>query len=148
MSIGGLTSMMFGGGVGTAASMASNLLSQTSSTGQSDPGGPAAAAKAKADAAAAAQASTLAEVRKKGLYAWAQEQKMDALKAKVRNQVLTEHKLDDSSYSKLDAKTQSSIDNEIAQRVKEAMQNALEDQAKSAAQQGKPPAPMIIDISV
>ena len=50
-------------------------------------------AKAAADASAAQQASDLAEIRKKGLYAWAQEKKWEKLKAQIREQVLHEQGL-------------------------------------------------------
>lgn len=109
-------------------------------------------AKAKADAAAAAQASMLADIRKKGIYAWAQEQKLEALKAKIRAQVLADRKTDEATLQGMNpedrASAESSIEEEIARRIKEAMQANLEGQAKDAAAQGKPPKPMIIDISV
>ena len=109
-------------------------------------------AKAKADAAAAAQTSMLADIRRKGIYAWAQEQKLEALKAKIRAQVLADRKMDETTLKGMNpedrASAESSIEEEIARRIKEAMQANLEGQAKEAAAQGKPPKPMIIDISV
>jgi hypothetical protein len=109
-------------------------------------------AKAKADTAAAAQASMLADIRKKGIYAWAQEQKLEALKAKIRAQVLADRKMDENTLNGMNpedrASAESSIEEEIARRIKDAMQANLEGQAKEAAAQGKPPKPMIIDISV
>ncbi len=109
-------------------------------------------AKAKADAAAAAQASQLADIRKKGIYAWAQEQKMEALKAKIRQQVLSDRKLDETQLKGMNpedrASAETSIEEEITRRIKEAMQQSFEGQAKQAAADGKPPKPMIIDISV
>ena len=109
-------------------------------------------AKAKADAAAAAQLSMLADIRKKGIYAWAQEQKLEALKAKIRAQVLSDRKMDENTLKGMNpedrASAETSIEEEIARRIKEAMQANLEGQAKDAAAQGKPPKPMIIDISV
>ena len=109
-------------------------------------------AKAKADAAAAAQMSMLADIRKKGIYAWAQEQKLEALKAKIRAQVLADRKIDENTLAGMKpedrASAETSIEEEIARRIKETMQGAMEGQAKQAAAQGKPPKPMIIDISV
>jgi hypothetical protein len=109
-------------------------------------------AKAKADAAAAAQLSMLNDIRKKGIYAWAQEQKLEALKAKIRAQVLADRKTDEATLSGMNpedrASAESSIEEEIARRIKEAMQATLEGQAKEAAAKGEPPKPMIIDISV
>jgi hypothetical protein len=109
-------------------------------------------AKAKADAAAVAQTSMLADIRKKGIYAWAQEQKLEALKAKIRTQVLADRKLDENTLAGMKpedrASAETSIEEEIARRIKQAMQDTLEGQAKQAAADGKPPKPMIIDISV
>ena len=109
-------------------------------------------AKAKADAAAAAQLSQLADIRKKGIYAWAQEQKLEALKAKIRAQVLADRKTDEATLAGMNpedrASAESSIEEEIARRIKEAMKANLEGQARDAAAQGKPPKPLIIDISV
>jgi hypothetical protein len=109
-------------------------------------------AKAKSDAAAAAQLSMLADIRKKGIYAWAQEQKLEALKAKIRAQILAERKTDEATLAGMKpedrASAETSIEEEIARRIKEAMKATLEGQAREAAAQGKPPKPMIIDISV
>ncbi len=100
-------------------------------------------AKAKADAAAAQQASMLADIRKKGIYAWAQEQKLEALKAKIRAQVLADRKMDENSLKSMNpedrASAETSIEEEIARRIKEAMQANLEGQAKDAAAQGQAP---------
>jgi hypothetical protein len=113
---------------------------------------PAEKAKAKADAAAAAQASLLADIRKKGIYAWAQEQKLQALREKIRQQVLADRKMDENTIKGMNpagqASAESSIEEEVTRRIKEAMQQAFEGQAKHAAAKGEPPKPMIIDISV
>ena len=105
-----------------------------------------------ADAAAAAQASMLADIRKKGIYAWAQEEKLKALKDKIRQQILSERKLDENQLKAMNpedrASAESSIQEEITRRIKEAMKQSFEGQAKQAAADGKPPKPMIIDISV
>jgi hypothetical protein len=109
-------------------------------------------AKAKADAAAARQLADLDAIRKKGIYAWAQEQKLEALKAKIRAQVLSDRKMDEATLKSMNpedrASAESSIGEEVARRIKEAMQATLEGQAKEAAAKGEPPKPMIIDISV
>ena len=114
-------------------------------------------AKAKADAAAAAaqartQAATLADIRQKGVYAWAQGQKFDTLRAKTTQLVMAARKLDDAALAAMDpaqrASVESSVAAEIATRAKQAIQNALEGQARIAAKAGKPSAPMLIDIKV
>ena len=142
MSISGLS------GASMVGAPTLNPFSQVSDKPQS----PAEKAKAKADAAAAAQASQLADIRKKGIYAWAQEQKMEALKAKIRQQILADRKLDENQLKAMNpedrASAETSIEEEITRRIKEAMQQSFEGQAKQAAADGKPPKPMIIDISV
>lgn len=140
----------------SGASFVSSALPTSPGLGLGAPSGqpqtPAEKAKAKADAAAAAQTSMLADIRKKGIYAWAQEQKLEALKAKIRQQVLADRKMDENTLKGMNpedrASVESSIEEEIARRIKEAMQANLEGQAKDAAAQGKPPKPLIIDISV
>jgi hypothetical protein len=146
MSISGLSGASF---IGSALPTSPGL-GLGAPSGQ--PQTPAEKAKAKADAAAAAQTSMLADIRKKGIYAWAQEQKLEALKAKIRQQVLADRKMDENTLKGMNpedrASAESSIEEEIARRIKEAMQANLEGQAKDAAAQGKPPKPLIIDISI
>jgi len=143
MSISGLSGASLVGGA-----LSVSPFSQTSDQPQS----PAEKAKAKADAAADAQVSQLADIRKKGIYAWAQEEKLKALKEKIRQQILSDRKLDENQLKAMNpedrASAESSIQEEITRRIKEAMQQTLEGQAKQAAADGKPPKPMIIDISV
>ena len=109
-------------------------------------------AKAAADASAAQQSADLAEIRKKGLYAWAQEKKWEKLKAQIRDQVLHERGLTEDGVAGMNPTDRLSlnktIEEEVAARVKDVMQKDLESQAKGDARQNKPPAPMIIDIKV
>ena len=109
-------------------------------------------AKTKAEASAASQAATLADIRQKGVYAWAQGQKFDGLTSKITQQVMTARKLDAASLAAMNptqrASAESAATAEIATRTKQAMQNALEGQAQIAAKAGKPAAPMVIDIKV
>jgi hypothetical protein len=136
------------------ASLAGSALPATPgfATASTQPQTPAEKAKAKADATAAAQASQLADIRKKGIYAWAQEEKLKALKEKIRQQVLSDRKLDENQLKAMNpadrASAETSIEEEITRRIKEAMKQSFEGQAKQAAEDGKPPKPMIIDISV
>ena len=141
-------------GIGQGVDMLSSLLgtsgaSDASSTAKNDP---AAAAKAKADAAKAAQKAMLDQIRQKGVYAWAQEQKLEKLKEKVRAEVMSERGMDDASLAKLPddqrASAAKSIEEEIAERIKEALRKELEGKAQADQKAGKPPTPMIIDVSV
>ncbi len=109
-------------------------------------------AKAAQDASAAQQASDLAEIRKKGLYAWAQEKKWEKLKEKIREEVLKEHGLTEQSISSMDpqarAGVENSVEQEVAERVKAAMETSLKSQAKDGDGQKKPATAMIINIQV
>jgi hypothetical protein len=101
---------------------------------------PSAADKAKdrAEAAKASQRAQLDEVRKKGIYAWAQEQRFEKLKARIREQVTSANPDADPVE----------IEQEITRQVREAIEQALKDEASAAAKRGEPPKPMIIDITV
>ena len=113
---------------------------------------PADAAKARAEAAAARQKADLDEVREKGLYAWAQEKKFEALKDKIRKEMEAEKGLDEGTLSAMSpeerAKVMSSLEAEIAKRVQEVMRDTLTEEAKKAAKAGRPAQPMIIDVAV
>lgn len=95
-------------------------------------------AKERAEAAKSSQRAMLDEVRKKGIYAWAQEQRFEKLKAKIREQVTSANP--DADPAEIEA--------EITRMVREAIEQALKEEASAAAKRGEPPKPMIIDISV
>lgn len=113
---------------------------------------PADAAKERAEAAAARQKADLEEVREKGLYAWAQDKKFEALKEKIRKEMMGKQGLDDASLAAMSSEQRAavltSLDAEIAKRIQEVMKDALTEEASNAAKEGRPPTPMIIDISV
>lgn len=113
---------------------------------------PAAEAKARAEAAAQRQKADLAEIREKGLYQYAQERKFEALKAKIEKELRAERGITESSLAGMTPEEQdavkSSLEQEIAKRIQEAMKDALDGESKKAAAEGRPPQPMIIDISV
>lgn len=96
-------------------------------------------AATKAEAAKVRQQSDLEQIRDKGIYAWAQEQKLAKLKEKIRAEVIAER----GGSTDLAA-----IEGEVARRVQEAMEEALKAQVSDAARRGEPAKPMIIDISV
>ena len=134
---------------------------QTTSAKSASPLGGAAGAEAKtpaekaalkAEAAKIAQQTILDQIKEKGIYAWAQEQKLEKLKEQIRSQVMSERGMDDASLSSMDPAARdsavNSIEEEIARRIKEAMQDALENEATKAKNEGRPQGPMIIDISV
>lgn len=116
------------------------------------PENPADAAKARAEAAASRQKATLDEVREKGLYAWAQEQKFEALKAKIEKEMKAAKGISDASLAAMTpeerAATLTSLEAEISKRIQEVMKDALTGEAQKAAKEGRPAQPMVIDIAV
>ncbi|MCX7585642.1 hypothetical protein [Phenylobacterium sp. 58.2.17] len=119
---------------------ATDTLSKIGQLGKTDSAKPSAAAEAarKAELAKSSQRAVLDEIREKGIYAWAQEQKLEKLKEKIEAEVR-------SANPDADPAT---IDNEVARLVKDAMEQALKTEAAEAAKRGEPAKPMIIDISV
>lgn len=117
-----------------------DTLSKIGQLGKTDSAKPSAAAEAarKAELAKSSQRAVLDEIREKGIYAWAQEQKLEKLKEKIEAEVR-------SANPDADPAT---IDSEVARLVKEAMEQALKTEAAEAAKRGEPAKPMIIDISV
>jgi len=93
----------------------------------------------KAEAAKVRQQSDLKQIRDTGVYAWAQEQKLEKLKEKIRAEVTAErHGITDVA----------AVEGEVARRVKEVMEETLKAEATVAAKRNEPARPMIIDISV
>ena len=94
--------------------------------------------------------ATLDAIRDKGIYQWAKEQQVEKLKEKIRAQVLQARGTSEADLAKLDPKaratTEASIEEEIARRIKEAMLQELEHQARS--DQGGKQGPAIIDIRI
>ena len=119
---------------------ATDTLSKIGQLGKTDSAKPSAAAEAarKAELAKSSQRAVLDEIREKGIYAWAQEQKLEKLKEKIEAEVR-------SANPDADPAT---IESEVARLVKEAMEQALKIEAAEAAKRGEPAKPMIIDISV
>ena len=117
-----------------------DTLSKIGQLGKTDSAKPSAAAEAarKAELSKSAQRAVLDEIREKGIYAWAQEQKLEKLKEKIEADVR-------SANPDADPAT---IDSEVARLVKDAMEQALKTEAAEAAKRGEPAKPMIIDISV
>lgn len=95
--------------------------------------------------------ATLDAIREKGIYQWAQEVKAEKLKEKLRAEILESRGTSEGDLAKLDprqrASAESSIAEELARRIKEAMLAMLEDHA-TADPKGKQTGPAIIDIKV
>ncbi|MGH6998964.1 MAG: hypothetical protein ACREEO_12275 [Phenylobacterium sp.] len=119
---------------------ATDTLSKIGQLGKTDSAKPSAAAEAarKAELSKSSQRAVLDEIREKGIYAWAQEQKLEKLREKIEAEVR-------SANPDADPAT---IESEVARLVKDAMEQALKAEASESAKRGEPAKPMIIDISV
>lgn len=76
-------------------------------------------------------------IREKGLSAWAHEQKMETLKARVRAQILSQRSLTEESITALPSEVRASVEAEVAKLVAEKMQEAMAKEAEDAAATGK-----------
>jgi len=112
---------------------------------------PADAAKARAEAAAARQKTELDEVREKGIYAWAQEKKLEALREKIEQEMrkeISEGKIVAGSDPSTWSKDETSFEAEVARRMQKMLEDAMKSESQKAENEGRQPGPMIIDISV
>lgn len=81
--------------------------------------------------------SDMDEIREKGLTAWAHDQKMEALRQRIRDQILAERAASkDGVAAPPDAQT-TSVENEIAKLVEERLQKTMEASVQQAAEGGK-----------
>lgn len=81
--------------------------------------------------------SEIDAIREKGLSAWAHEQKMQALKERIREELLAERKLTDDGVAALPEAQRSSVESEIARLIEERLQQTMQATAEQAAQGGK-----------
>ena len=79
--------------------------------------------------------SEIDAIREKGLTVWAHEQKIETLKEKLRAQILADRNLSEDSIAGLSSDERTSLEDEIAklveQKLKEAMERAIEDAART-----------------
>ena len=132
-----LAGSLFGAG-GVAPGPQLGKIGQAKSADGSEAPSPAELAARKAELAKQNQRAILDQIREKGLYAWAQEQKLEKLKEKIREEVTAANPDADPA----------TIENEIARQVQEALEQTLKAEAEAAAKRGEPARPMIIDISI
>ena len=78
------------------------------------------------------------EIRQKGFFNWAQDQRLEKMKEKVRAQVIAANPDADEA----------TIAAEVARRIKEIMEDALRQEAERAAKTGEPARPMVVAIKV
>ncbi|HWW12218.1 MAG TPA: hypothetical protein VN018_06860 [Brevundimonas sp.] len=91
--------------------------------------------------------SEMDEIREKGLTEWAREQKMEALKAKLRDEVLSSQGLTEQGVASLPEQQRTSIEDEIARMIQQKMEETMQRSMDDAARSGKTEA-VLLDIMV
>lgn len=91
--------------------------------------------------------SEMEEIRLKGLTEWAREQKMEALKEKIRAEFLSQNKLTEEGVASLSTEQRGSIEEEIARMIQQKMEEAMQRSMDDAARTGKTEA-VLLDIMV
>lgn len=91
--------------------------------------------------------SEMDEIREKGLTEWAREQKMEALKAKLRDEVLSSQGLTEQGVASLPETQRSSVEDEIARMIQQKMEETMQRSMDDAARTGKTEA-VLLDIMV
>jgi hypothetical protein len=153
MSINSLgLSALFGQATAVKPSAAALPMGEVSTTKKTPAELAMARVEARAEAEKAKSRQVLDEIKEKGIYAWAQEQKMEKLKERIRDQVMAKQGLDEKGLAAMEpearAKAEATIEEEIARLVKQAMEDAMQGKVAKAEDEQKPTTAMIIDISV
>lgn len=91
--------------------------------------------------------SDMDEIREKGLSEWAREQKMETLKAKLRDQILSSQGLTEQGVSGLPEEQRISIEDEIARLIQQKMEETMQQTMEDASRSGKTEA-VLLDIMV
>jgi len=86
-------------------------------------------------------------IREKGLSEWAREQKMEALKAKLRDEVLSSKGLTEDGVAALPEQQRNSVEDEIARLIQQKMEETMQRQMQDAVRSGKTEA-VLLDILV
>ena len=81
--------------------------------------------------------SELDEIRDKGLTAWAHEKKMEALKERIKDELLAQRGLTKDGVAALPEADRTTVETEIARLVEERLQETMQAQAEDAAKGGK-----------
>nr|WP_313417376.1 hypothetical protein [Brevundimonas diminuta] len=122
-------------------------ISSVSSFKSSFPGLPSADSARQNSPTPSGTRTELDDIREKGLRAWAQEQKMETLRAKVRAQIMSDRKLTESGLAAMSKEARTSIENEIAKLIEVKMQEAIAQMVEEGVGTGKPQG-VVMDIMV
>ena len=91
--------------------------------------------------------SDLDQIREKGLGEWAREQKMEAMKAKLRAEILSDRGMSEQGVAGLSAGQRNPVEDEIARLIQQKMEETIQRSMDDAARAGKTEA-VLLDIVV
>lgn len=91
--------------------------------------------------------SDIEDIRQKGLTEWAREQKMEALKEKLRAEILSDKGMTEQGVDALPQEQGASIEGEIARLIQQKLEETMQQQVQDAARNGKTEA-VLLDIVV
>lgn len=89
----------------------------------------------------------LQQIREKGMRAWAHEQKLEKLKEKLRDQVLTEKKVSEADLAAMPDAQRVAIEGDIEKLIAEKLEEVMKGEVEKAAKEGKSQA-VLLDIMV
>ena len=81
--------------------------------------------------------SEIDEIREKGMTAWAHDKKMEALKKRIEDEILSQRGLTKEGVAALPEADRTTVENEIARLIEERLQETMQTQAEDAAKGGK-----------
>ena len=81
--------------------------------------------------------SDLQEIREKGMTAWAHDKKMEALKERIRDELMARQGLTKEGVAAMPEAQRTTVEQEIARLVEDRLQKTMETQAQEGAQDGK-----------
>lgn len=81
--------------------------------------------------------SEIDEIREKGMTAWAHDKKMEELKKRIEDEILSQRGLTKEGVAALPEADRTTVENEIARLIEERLQETMQSQAENAAQGGK-----------
>lgn len=91
--------------------------------------------------------SEIEEIRQKGLTEWAREQKMEALKEKLRAEILSTNGLTEQGVAALPGDQRTTVEDEVARLIQQKLEDTMQQQMQDAARSGKTQA-VLLDIVV
>ena len=92
--------------------------------------------------------SEIDEIREKGMTAWAHDKKMEALRQRIKDEIMAQRGLTKEGVAALPEADRTTIENEIARLIEERLQKTMAAQAEEAAQGGGQTEGLMLNIMV